>query len=569
MLKLKIVIDPDTQQEVLHTPYTGKKLLTTPQLNKGTAFTLEERIELKILGKLPDKIETLAEQTNRVYQQYETYDDNLGRYIYLNTLHDTNQVLFYSLVSQHIRTIMPIIYTPTVSRAVKAFSKKFRRSRGLYISYLHADRIEQILDNRSNPEIDIIVVTDGEGVLGIGDQGICAMDIPVAKLMVYTLCGGIDPCRTLPITLDVGTNNPDLINDDLYLGVSTPRITGEAYDQFIDRFISAVQRKFPNVLLHWEDFGRTNGRRLLKKYQDQLCTFNDDIQGTGAATLAAIMAGITYKKESLTDQRIVIFGAGNAGMGIAHEIKNALQRLGLSDQEAKERLWLIDRYGLLLDDQDLNQGQQEYAREASAYTAWAQDGTVSFERVISEVKPSILIGCSAQPGAFSEKIIREMTNHCKHPIILPLSNPVELSEATPEQLLTWTDTNALIATGSPFDPVILPQGRFEIPQCNNALVFPGIGLGVCVSKAKRISEDMVWEATRALSELAPIHRDDNANGLLPTIDNTQSVAKHIALAVAEQAIKEGHAQPQNNLADAIEHYFWHPRYLPFKLDGDE
>lgn len=565
MLKYKLKINPDNQQEYLATSITGKTLLTTPQLNKGTAFTLRERREFEILGKLPDRIENLVEQTNRVYQQYTSYDTNLERYIYLNNLHDTNQVLFYNLVSEHIKDMMPVIYTPTVGLAVKAFSKKFRRSRGLYISHQRQDDIESILDNRSNPEIDIIVVTDGEGVLGIGDHGICAMDIPVAKLMVYTLCGGIDPCRTLPICLDVGTNNPDLLNDPLYLGVSERRLGLADYEVFIDKFVQAIQKKFPGVFLHWEDLGRDNARRVLNKYRNQLCTFNDDIQGTGAVTLASILAGLQFKQEQLTAQRFVIFGAGNAGIGIAQQIKNALVRQGLSEEEAIKHFWLIDRYGLVIDNQtNLTQGQQRYARDANELNNWEmEDGLVHFAEVINQVHPTILIGCSAQAGAFHEKIIREMCAYCDSPIILALSNPTELSEATPEQLLVWSDGKALIATGSPFPDVEFNGKTIPIPQCNNALVFPGIGLGQRVVKAERISRDMIWRATEALSNLAPILQDGNDNGILPTIDEAQQVAKHIALAVAQQAIAEGLAKQTDNLEKIIEESFWMPRYLPF------
>ncbi len=568
MLDFKLVRDKHTGESVVETSISGKSLLTIPQLNKSTAFTREERHIFGLLGKLPHRIETLEEQVKRAYLQFSHYKTHLQQNIYLNNLHDKNQILFYKLLSQHLGEMLPLIYTPIVGTAVKRFSHEYRQPRGLYIAHSDLNSIDEILANRSNPEIDLIVVTDGERVLGIGDQGIGGIDIPVAKLMVYSLCGGIDPTRTLPIFLDVGTNNQELLNDPFYLGCQHSRINTAQYDAFIKTFVSAVHKHFPNVFLHWEDFGRNNARRILDKFQNKLCTFNDDIQGTGAVTLAALLAACEVTGITLEQHRIVVFGAGSAGIGISDQIVSAMQRNGLSAKEAYSHFWLIDRQGLLIDtDSELTNSQKPYARKGQEIADWTINANQlpSLTDTVRAIKPTILIGCSAQPGAFSQDVIEAMCLGCERPIIFPLSNPDDRCEAQPDAILRWSQGKALVATGTAFPPVKFQNRRIKIAQCNNALVFPGIGLGVLAIKASRLTESMLWAATQALSKHSP-SKIDSFLPLLPSLDEAQEVAKHIAVAVAKAAIEEEVAQisPNVDIEKLIHRSFWQPRYLPFR-----
>lgn len=568
MLDFRLNRDPQTGELYIETSLTGKPLLTTPQLNKGTAFTNDERKQFGLLGKLPNRVETLDEQVKRAYLQYSGYTTRLQQNIYLNNLHDKNQILFYKLVSHHLGEMLPTIYTPIVGTAVKRFSHEYRQPRGLYIAHSDKNQIEEIIQNRSNPEIDVIVVTDGEGVLGIGDQGIGGMDIPVAKLMVYSLCGGIDPTRTLPVFLDVGTNNQDLLNDPMYLGCRHPRIKSAEYDDFILTFVNEIRKQFPNAFLHWEDFGRGNARRILDQYQDELCTFNDDIQGTGAVTLAALLAACDVTGTSLKDQRIVVFGAGSAGTGISDQIIDALIRDGLSIKEAHQRFWLIDRQGLLLEtDQDLTDAQKSYARSPGDIESWAINEKLhpSLTDTVRHVKPTILIGCSSQTGAFSQDIIETMASTCDRPVIFPLSNPDDKCEAQPADILAWSKGKALIATGTAFPAIEYHNRMVQIAQCNNALVFPGIGLGVLAVRATRLTKDMILTAAKTLCKFAP-SKTDSFLPLLPSLNDAQTVAKEIAVSVARCAIESGYAQCNQDvdLEQLIEQQFWKPRYLPFK-----
>ncbi|MBY0377632.1 MAG: NAD-dependent malic enzyme [Gammaproteobacteria bacterium] len=566
MLNFKYSTDPKSGQTIIMTSLSGKPLLTTPQLNKGTAFSEKERLLFHLQGKLPIRVETLEEQVARAYRQFQNYKDPLTQNIFLNSLLDNNQNLFYQLVSEHLMEFLPIIYTPIVGTAVKQFSTEYRSPRGLYISYPERAHIRTILKNRSNPEIDLIVVTDGEGVLGIGDQGIGGMDIPIAKLMVYTLCGGINPNKTLPILLDVGTNNQSLLDDPLYLGWRHPRVTGQEYDNFIDDFVQTVKELFPRVFLHWEDFGRDNARKHLERYQNQLCTFNDDMQGTGVVTLAAILGGVHALGQSLKDQRIVVFGAGTAGTGIADQIKEGLLKEGLSSKEAHQRFWLLDRPGLLLDTTPgLTDFQKPYARPQAEVAHWqlAQANHISLLDVIKNVKPTILIGSSAVAHAFNQEIIQALCAQVNRPLVLPLSNPTERCEASPEEILRWSEGKALIATGGPFAPVKFNQEWREIAQCNNALVFPGLGLGVITVQAKRLSNQCLWVACQALASCAPILKDPNAP-LLPSLHKAREVAVKIAHAVAQQILDEGQAEIiPNDLSAAIDKALWTPHYFEY------
>ena len=573
MLDFNIAVNKETGELCLETSLTGQPLLTTPQLNKGTAFTLEERKTFKLLGKLPFRIETLEEQVARAYKQYNGYATRLQQHIYLNNLHDKNQVLFYKLVSQHLKEMLPTIYTPIVGTAVKQYSQEFRQPRGIYLSYSEREHMEEILLNRSNPKIDLIVVTDGESILGIGDQGIGGIDIPIAKLMVYTLCGGLNPSKTLPIFLDVGTNNETLLNDPFYLGWRHPRIKGAEYEAFIEQFVETVQSLFPKAFLHWEDFGRENARNILEKYQHEICTFNDDIQGTGVVALSALLSGVKVTQTPLTEHRIIVNGAGSAGTGISDQIHEALCRQGLSPEEAYKRFWLVDRQGLLVsNDPNLNESQRPYARPFDEVASWGTqtatgESFISLADTVKHVHPTVLIGCSAQGGAFTHEILKDMASHCSQPIVLPLSNPTEHCEATPNDILKATDGRALIATGTPFDSVEWDNKARDIAQCNNALAFPGIGQGILSSRSSRLTKDILWAACEALSEQSPALKDSEAP-LLPCLDEAQTVGKNIAKAVARQAIKENLSslspEEQKNIDHIVERHFWKPQYLPCK-----
>lgn len=569
MLPFKICIDPRTQEKYIETSIRGKSLLTTPQLNKGTAFSEEERQQFHLTGKLPHRIETLEEQLNRAWLQLENYESPLQKNIYLNNLHDKNQVLFYALIRAHLRALIPIIYTPTVGVAVQAFSREYRQARGLYISHMDQDNIEQILENRSNPEIDLIVVTDGEGVLGIGDQGVGGMDIPVAKLMVYSACGGIDPTRTLPIFLDVGTDNQELLEDPLYLGCRHNRIYTQEYDQFIHKFVSKIKKLFPHIFLHWEDFGRNNARRILNHYQNKLCTFNDDIQGTGAVTLAALLSASKVTKIPLTQQRIVLYGAGTAGTGICDQIVDAMIRMGLTPEEAHARFWLVDRQGLLVDDDpSLTPAQKPYARKACEISEKNQK-PVQLIDVVQMFKPTVLIGCSAQAGHFTQEIIESMAKYCDRPIIFPLSNPTECCEAQPVDMIQWTEGRALIATGTAFGTVHYQNRIMIIAQCNNALAFPGLGLGLITVRAKQLSSELLWAAAQAISDLSP-SQEDSFLPILPSIEQSEMVAKHVAIAVAKKAIELGLAtrHQDRDIEQLIHSNYWTPTYLPFRMKSE-
>lgn len=551
MLLYELHQDPMTGEEWIETDLKGKALLVTYLLNKGTAFTSAERYALGLLGKLPSKIETLDEQIVRAYHQYKKYKSDLQKHIYLNNLHDKNEVLFYKLVSDHLVEMIPILYTPSVGQAVKAFSHEFRQPRGLFISYQDQDNMDLILENRTHPELAVIVVTDGERVLGIGDQGVGAMGIPIAKLMLYTICGGINPYHTLPIMLDVGTNNPKLLEDPLYLGWRHPRIQGKEYDQFIEKFVRAIQRHFPNTFLHWEDFGRDNARRILERYRDQLCTFNDDMQGTSIVAVSAVLTAMVRLQQKLAFQRIVIFGAGTAGVGIADRLVDSLKHQGVPEDAAIAQIWLIDRDGLLVRDMpNLMPFQLPYARE--------EKPGLSLAAVVKKIKPTILIGCSAVGGAFTEEIVREMALHTPRPVIFPLSNPTEQSEATPADLLKWTAGKALIATGSPFGDTCA--------QCNNAFSFPGVGLGLIASRAKCLTDNMLWVACETLSWAAPVGADAP---LLPHLSEARSVAIKIAIAVVDKAREEGLARLDSDITseEAVKKTLWEPYYREIRLRG--
>lgn len=559
MLPFKFCIDPKTGERWIETSIYGKSLLNTPLLNKGTAFSYEERRTFNILGKLPQHIETLEEQVERTYQQLLGYTTPMQQNIYLNNLHDRNETVFYRLLIDHLAELMPVIYTPIVGNAVKQHGREFRQPRGIYISYPDRFHIDEILDNRSHPEIRLIVATDGEGVLGIGDQGVGAIDIPIAKLVVYTLCAAVNPTYTLPIMLDVGTNNKELLDDPYYLGWRHERIGQKEYDEFIELFIASIKRKFPQVFLHWEDLGRQNANRLLQRYKDELCTFNDDIQGTGAVTVAAILSASKVTQLPLTQHRVVIFGAGSAGVGIADQIADAMQRMGMSASDAQKQFWLMDRPGLLTKDMsDLTAGQIPYAQAPASVKDWPRerDGKISLLTLIKQVKPTILVGCSTVFGAFDQEVVQTMAQYCEHPIIFPMSNPTDRAEADPKDLLAWTNGKALVATGSPFP---------NTAQCNNALIFPGLGLGILAAEASRLTPNMIWAACQTLAAAAPVHKNSQAP-ILPTISDVRALRTEIAKAVIEQAYKDNVAQANRTHGDdaLIKRVTWEADYVPLR-----
>ena len=548
-------------ETVLETSLTGQLLLDDPLLNKGSAFPENERREFGLLGLLPPHCSTVDEQLARAYENYKRKDTDLERYVFLNALQDRNETLFYRLLQEHISEMMPIIYTPTVGEGCRQYSHVFRRPRGLYISYLQRDEIPAILDNAPSDKTEVIVVTDGERILGLGDLGVGGMGIPIGKLSLYTLCAGIHPAATLPIMLDVGTDNPDLLDDPLYLGWRHPRVRGQEYDDFIEAFVEAVKQKFPRVLLQWEDFSKNNAARLLERYRDRLCSFNDDIQGTGAVTIAGLLAAMKFLHSELHEQRILILGAGSSAIGICDQIVAAMVYGGHTEREAKQQLWLVDSKGLVHDGRtNLETSKQKYAQPM----ARLKSSGLSFLDVVKNVHPTILIGTSGQPRAFTEEIVSEMAKHTVRPVIFPLSNPTSRSEATPAELLKWTDGRALIATGSPFAPVDYKGKLIEIGQCNNAFIFPGVGLGVIASGARRVTDAMFSAAARVLSEFSPVLNYPEG-ALFPSLKAVREISHRVALAVGAEAVRAGLTSRRlDALEDAVVNKMWTPRYVPLK-----
>jgi malate dehydrogenase (oxaloacetate-decarboxylating) len=542
----------------------GHVLLNDPLFNEGSAFPEMERRRLGMLGLLPYHCSTLDEQLVRVYGNYQRKTNDLERYMFLIALQDRNETLFYRLLQKHITEMMPIIYTPTVGDGCRRYSHVFRRPRGLYISYPYRNEISRLLDNAPNEKVNVIVVTDGERILGLGDLGVGGMGIPVGKLSLYTLCAGIHPATTMPIMLDVGTDNEELLADPLYLGWRHQRVRGEEYDQFIEAFVAAVMQKYPDVLLQWEDFSKHNAPRILEGYRDRLCTFNDDIQGTGAVTVAGLLAAAQVTKTNLSDHRVVILGAGSSAVGISDQIVAAMQSEGATADMAKRSIWLVDSKGLVHDERPLDEPfKKKYAQPFETTANWQRDNdsATTFADVVRNVHPTILIGTSAQPGAFTEAIVREMATHVDRPIIFPLSNPTSKCEATPVDIFKWTAGRALVATGSPFAPVDTPQGPVQIGQCNNSFIFPGVGLGVIASGARRVTDEMFVAAARVLSRFAPSARTERGS-LYPPLEEVRDISQSVALAVGLEAQKSNLASIQDTeaLAQRIEEMMWRVDY---------
>ncbi|EIC84841.1 NAD-dependent malic enzyme [Serratia sp. M24T3] len=551
----------------LYIPHAGPILLEFPLLNKGSAFSQEERANFNLHGLLPETVETIEEQAARAYRQFQDFKTDIDKHIYLRNIQDTNETLFYRLIDEHLSEMMPVIYTPTVGEACEHFSEIYRRARGLFIAYPNREHIDDMLQNATKQHVKVIVVTDGERILGLGDQGIGGMGIPIGKLSLYTACGGISPAYTLPVVLDAGTNNPQLLNDPLYMGWRHPRITGEEYSDFVDQFIQAVKVRFPNVLLQFEDFAQKNAMPLLKRYREELCCFNDDIQGTAAVTVGSLLAASHAAGSRLRDQTVTFLGAGSAGCGIAEQIVAQMKSEGLSEEEARARIFMVDRFGLLTDKlTNLLDFQSLLVQKTEKLEGWGVDSdNISLLEVVRHAKPTVLIGVSGQPGLFTEEIIREMYKHCERPIVMPLTNPTSRVEAHPADIITWTDGAALVATGSPFAPVTYKDKVYPIAQCNNSYIFPGIGLAVIASGAKQVTDGMLMAASRALAECSPL-ATDGVGSLLPDVNDIQGVSKCIAMEVAKMAQIEGVAQvtTEDALSKAIEHNFWAPQYRSYK-----
>lgn len=547
---------------------SGYSLISSPLLNKGMAFSKHEREEFDLLGLLPPGETTLATQRKRSYEACKSKTSDLEKYIYLRDLQDSNETLYYSLLCEHIPEFMPIVYTPTVGLGCQRFSHIYRRPRGLFISYPDIDRIDTILASPRLKNVKIIVVSDGERILGLGDQGAGGMGISIGKLALYTVCAGIYPADTLPILLDTGTNNPDLLSDPLYIGWHHERIRGKEYDDFIEAFVKAVKKRFPHVLLHWEDFAQQNANPILERYRDKLCTFNDDIQGTAAVAVGTLLSAIQVTGTPLSDQRIAVFGGGSAGCGISSLILKAMIAEGLSEKEARSRFFIIDRQGLLLDTMnDLLPFQKPFAQDKNKVASWNSENPyeISLSDVVKNVRPTLLIGVSGQAGAFTEEIVREMAAHVERPVIFPLSNPTERSEATPADLMKWTKEKAIIGTGSPFNDITKHGKPFRVDQTNNCYIFPGLGLGLIAVNAKLITETMFMTAAKALAECSPAKIDPEAN-LLPPLNEIREVSFKVALAVAKEAIASGlsDVDSKEDLESRIRGLMWKPEYLPYK-----
>ena len=545
----------------------GMNLLDAPLLNKGTAFTQTERTGFGLHGLLPTEVETLEQQVVRAYEAYQRKDEDLERHIYLRALQDTNEVLFYKLLLDHIEEMTPIVYTPTVALACEQFSHIYRRPRGLFISYPLRDSLAELLRNRPNKDVDVIVVTDGERILGIGDQGAGGLGIPIGKLSLYTLIGGIRPERTLPIVLDVGTNNSERLNDPEYLGWRHERITGQAYFDFVDQFVQAVKQELPGTCLQWEDFATPHARPILQRYRDELLTFNDDIQGTAAVALGAALGAVKVTGKTLKEQQIVMLGAGSAGIGVADGLRAAMKGEGLTEDEARSRFWVIDKNGLLQSGRkDLTSEQSVYAQPEGRVSAWPRtsNGHIGLADVIGQIKATILIGLSTVGGAFSEPIVREMARKVDRPIIFPLSNPTSKSEAKAEDLILWTDGRALVASGSPFAPVSFKGRKIPIAQCNNVYIFPAMGLAVVASGARRVTEPMMLAAARALGANSPALKDPSAS-LLPPLPDIRRVAADIAVTVGIEAQRDGVAPnlSEDELRRRVQETQWTPIYPNF------
>ncbi|HEX6823141.1 MAG TPA: NAD-dependent malic enzyme [Candidatus Sulfotelmatobacter sp.] len=557
-----------TSDMVLETPLSGFDLMNFPMLNKGTAFTEEERTDFSLHGLLPPHLGCLEDQAERRLKALRNFATDFQRYAYLRDLQDTNETLFYAVLVRNLEEMMPLVYTPTVGEGCQRFSEIWRKPRGLFLSYANRQRVGEILAHHRYDAIRIIVVSDGERILGLGDQGAGGMGIPIGKLALYTACAGIHPQSCLPVLLDVGTDNQERLRDPVYVGWRHERVRGAEYDAFVDQFISAVVDRWPHVLLQWEDFAGINAGRLLERYRDQLCSFNDDIQGTAAVAAGSLMAAIQVTGTAWADQRIVLFGAGSAGMGIASFLVSAMKSAGLSESEARSRFFAVDKDGLLTEGMaGIRASQERFVQPRSHVEQWNLEspGYIGLFDVIRNARPTTLIGVSGQAGAFTETIIRAMAAHVERPVIFPLSNPTSRSEATPADLIRWTEGRALIGTGSPFASVPWQQRHMPIDQTNNAYIFPGLGLGILAVRATRVTNSMFTAAAQCLAELSPA-LSGKSDRLLPPVSAIRSVSITVAKAVALRAMHDGVAAPvdEHTLDSRLRTNIWEPVYLPYR-----
>lgn len=556
-----------TTKRPLYIHYAGPSLIETPLLNKGSAFTKEEREHFNLAGLLPPRFETIEEQVSRCYMQYSSFQTDLNKHIYLRAIQDNNETLYYRLVQEHLEEMMPIIYTPTVGDACEQFSDIYRSARGLFISYEDRHNLDDILRNATKNKVKVIVVTDGERILGLGDQGIGGMGIPIGKLALYTACGGISPAYCLPITLDVGTNNEKLLNDPMYMGSRHKRIDQDQYNEFVDLFIQAMKRRWPDAMLQFEDFAQPNAMPLLNRYKDEICCFNDDIQGTASVTVGTLLAACRTKGVKLSSQKVTFVGAGSAGCGIAEQIISQMVAEGISAEQARSQVFMVDRFGLLTEGMTgLRDFQEKLVQPKATVEAWTVvDEYASLLEVVQQAKPDILIGVSGQAGLFTEEVIRSMVEYSDKPIVFPLSNPSRQVEATPEQVINWTEGQAIVATGSPFSPVDYKGKLYPIAQCNNSYIFPGLGLGVVAAKITRITDEMLMVASETLANASPIANTGEGD-LLPAITEIAQLSKEIAFAVAKVAFKRGLALEidDEQLKAKIESNFWQPEYRDYR-----
>ena len=553
---------------VVRTRLSGFDLLLDPRLNKGTAFTEEERDNFALHGLLPPHVGTLEDQRERRKIALDHRDTPFGKYNLMRDLQDNDETLFYSFIQHNAEELLPIVYTPTVGEGCQRFSEIWRKPRGLFLSYPNKARMDQMLSDSRYDQVRCIVVSDGERILGLGDQGAGGMGIPIGKMALYTALAGIPPEHCLPVLLDVGTDNQALLDDPIYIGWQHKRIRGQEYDDFVETFVRAIERRWPNILLQWEDFAGANAARLLERYRDQLCTFNDDIQGTAAITTATLLAAVNAAGPPLKEQTIALFGSGAAGVGIANLLMTAMQAAGLSEEQARKRFYVFNRYGLVIEGgQGTRPSQLPFARKRADVAGWQLSGAqdISLLDVVRNAKVTVLAGVSAQAGAFTEEIVREMARQTPRPIIFPLSNPTSCAEATPGDLLRWTDGRALVGTGSPFAPVEVNGKLIRIAQVNNSYIFPGLALGILVAHAGRVTDNMIMAATKALALLSPA-REDSSKPLLPPVSDSRRVGLYVAEAVARQAMADGVAQIENpeTLQAQLRAYVWEPVYLPYE-----
>ena len=558
----------DANQALVRTHLSGYDLLLDSRLNKGTAFTEEERDTFGLHGLLPPHIGNLEDQLERRKKALDNRDTAFGKYHLMRDLQDTNETLFYALIEKHIEELLPIVYTPAVGEGCQRFSEIWRKPRGLFLSYPNRDRIGKILADPRYDNVRCIVVSDGERILGLGDQGAGGMGIPIGKMALYTALAGIPPEHCLPVLLDVGTDNEALLHDPIYIGWQHKRVRGQEYDEFVEAFVKAVERRWPHILLQWEDFAGTNAATLLERYRDRLCTFNDDIQGTAAVTTATLLAAVNATGIPLKEQTIALFGSGGAGIGIANLLMAAMQEEGLDEAGARRRIYAFNRYGLLVEGaRGIRASQLPYVRPRSDVKDWKLSGgeDISLLDVVQNAGITALVGTSAQAGAFSEDIVLAMASHTPRPIIFPLSNPTSCAEATPADLLRWTVGRAIVGTGSPFAPVEFDGKLIPIAQTNNSYIFPGLALGILVSRARRVTDDMIMAAAKALARQSPAQQDKHAR-LLPPIADSRTVGLVVAEAVARQAIADGVAELAEpaSLTDQLRAYMWEPVYLPYE-----